>query len=792
MLEEIGGSMFSENNQISGRQVFRLLTYDFLGMGTLLLPTMLADTAGRDGIFCILAGILSTFLYLKLLRYLLKGMKTSYPDFLKQKCGKVCGYVLWGGYFLYFILMASYTAYLFSTLMLNGLVENVSFYLVLMLILLLAFYGMAGGIEGRARVYEILFWFLMIPLFLMLFAACREVKPAYWSPVFMADGKEVLSGSYYVLFCYSMVSIVLFLKEYVADRRKCVGAAEKAVWFSGGVFAVLYLILIGLFGVEALAQMKFPAVTMMSRVQVTGGFLKRTDAFMFSIWFFTLYAMLNSMVFYSGNLAAKVIRDCGGYLEGKKRMLPYLILLLLVYGVTVLFYRNQQFLDCVTFLLWRIGTPFVVGVPLLLCVFGKMPNRGMEERRTEKCRTKKHGVEVCGKKENRDEGKKCKKNVRVLVLVCFLFGCLFLQGCNVAELEDKAFPVLLNIRDQDDFQNVWLNHEYAGNKKVDYNHLKVVLIERSFLEKEAEVEDMLSMLEQEKEVPWNAYVMTTESCDRLAQTEGELDVLLGNYLEELLENTSGIDQKAYPTLGMLYEERANHLETLYIPFVDIEGEQSGAVEDDTEKEEQSATVWDDTEKEEEEQQPVMTGKPQITAYEVWKRGRAAGLVDTDTARAAFFTQNFADDYTLQLAPELYVKVDAASCRVKEIEKIGAGGLTGQIVTVTVTGEGEILSGTVSASENPANSEAGNTETNITNTSYEKMTRKKEQIINTRMEDYLNATASHALEKEIDITNSYRNLGADNRTWYFKYQNTPAAYEKDIKIQYLVKINWKSE
>ena len=727
--------MFSENNQISGRQVFRLLTYDFLGMGTLLLPTMLADTAGRDGIFCILAGILSTFLYLKLLRYLLKGMKTSYPDFLKQKCGKVCGYVLWGGYFLYFILMASYTAYLFSTLMLNGLVENVSFYLVLMLILLLAFYGMAGGIEGRARVYEMLFWFLMIPLFLMLFAACREVKPAYWSPVFVADGKEMLNGSYYVFFCYSMVSIVLFLKEYVSDDKKHISAAEKAVWFSGGVFAVLYLILIGLFGVEALAQMKFPAVTMMSRVQVTGGFLKRTDAFMFSIWFFTLYAMLNSMVFYSGNLAAKVIRDCGGYLEGKKRMLPYLILLLLVYGVTVLFYRNQQFLDCVTFLLWKIGTPFVVGVPILLCLTG--------------------------------ERKKHKKKVRVLVLVCFLFGCLFLQGCNVAELEDKAFPVLLNIRDQDDFQNVWLNHEYAGNKEVDYNHLKVVLIERSFLEKEAEVEDMLSMLEQEKEVPWNAYVMTTESCDRLAQTEGELDVLLGNYLEELLENTSGIDQKAYPTLGMLYEERVNHLETLYIPFVDIEGEQSGAVEDDTEK-------------------------PQITAYEVWKRGRAAGLVDTDTARAAFFTQNFADDYTLQLAPELYVKVDAASCRVKETEKIGAGGLTEQIVTVTVTGEGEILSGTVSARENPANAEAGNTETNITNTSYEKMTREKEQIINTRMEDYLNAIASHALEKEIDITNSYRNLGADNRTWYFKYQNTPAAYEKDIKIQYLVKINWKSE
>lgn len=714
--------MFSENNKISDRQVFRLLTYDFLGIGTLLLPTMLASTAGRDGIFCILACLILAFLYLKILQYLMQNTGKSYPDYLKKCCGKVIGYLLWCGYFLYFMLMASYTAYLFSTLMLNGLVENISFYLVLLLILIVAFYGMAGGIEGRARVYEMLFWFLMIPLFLMLLAACREVKPAYWSPVFSSGFKEVFRGSYYVFFCYSIVTLVLFLKEYVTDSEKYRKAAGKAVWFSGGVFAVLYLVLVGLFGADALAQMKFPAVTMMSRVQITGGFLKRTDAFMFGIWFFTLYALLNSMVFYSGNLVAKVIRDCGGYLEGRKRLLPYVILLLLVYGMAVLFYRNQQILDSVTLLLWKIGTPFVTGVPVLLCVFGAKPRNESEESE---------------KKESRDVRKNRRKKAGLLAGI--LFGCLFLEGCNVAELEDKEFPVLLNIRDQDDFQNMWLNHEYAGNKEVDYNHLKVVLIERSFLEKEAAVDGMLSMLEQEKEIPWNAYVMTTDSCENLAQTEEKLDTLLGNYLEELLENTSGISQKAYPTLGMLYEERANHLETLYIPFVE---------------------TADD--------------KPQITAYEVWKRGEVAGLVDTDTARAAFFTQNFADDYTLQLAPELYVKVDTANCRLKIAEKIGAGGLTSRCVTVTVTGEGEVLSGMAGKSAD------------------EKLTTEEETILNERMQNYLNAVAAHALDRKIDITNSYRKLGADNRAWYFQYKNAPAAYEQDIKIQYLVKINWKTE
>lgn len=43
--------MFSDNNRISGRQAFRILTYDLLGAGSLLVPGILANRAGCDGIF---------------------------------------------------------------------------------------------------------------------------------------------------------------------------------------------------------------------------------------------------------------------------------------------------------------------------------------------------------------------------------------------------------------------------------------------------------------------------------------------------------------------------------------------------------------------------------------------------------------------------------------------------------------------------------------------------------------------------------------------------------------------
>ena len=56
--------MFSENNRISGRQMYRLMTYDLLGIGTLLVPQMLAKAAGRDGILSIGIGMAAALMYL--------------------------------------------------------------------------------------------------------------------------------------------------------------------------------------------------------------------------------------------------------------------------------------------------------------------------------------------------------------------------------------------------------------------------------------------------------------------------------------------------------------------------------------------------------------------------------------------------------------------------------------------------------------------------------------------------------------------------------------------------------
>ncbi len=708
--------MFSKNNQISGRQLFRLLTYDLLGFGSLMIPTVLAGVSGRDGIFAVVIGVLLSLCYLKVLRYVFSDMNGTYEAYLKQELGSFVGSAFEVGYLIYFVLLAGYVAYLFSSLVLRNLLKDESFFLVLFLILLMVFYGAAGGIESRARVYEILFWVLMIPLFLMMLFAAKDVDVDYWTPVFDTSIVGVAAGSYYVLLCFSLIFLTLFLKQYLPDGKKVYQSSRSAVLFAGVLIGALYLLLLGIFGSNALATMDFPAVTMMSRVQITGGFLKRIDAFMFGIWFFTLYALLNSAVFYgSGTLAALLVIK-----EKKKGKWVIAIMLLLVYGCAWLFYHSNKVCEDYDLFLWYVGTPFVVVVPLILLLVKWL--RGRKSQCAQE-----------GEKESGADQSVRKTAGKFIGIFMVALLAANLTGCKRAEVEEKAFPVMLTVRDTEDFCKEWLNQQKFENLVVDYNHLKVIIFEQKFLEDEELMNEMLTILKQDKNVPENTYVLGSNDLDALLALEESMDEPLGNYLEELLENVSYAKKDAYPTLGMLYQEKENHLETLFIPELS-----------------------------------VVDGKPVISSYHVWQHGTAGSVVDNATAMLSFFVDNQLDEFTLQLACNYYVRLTNPSNQIELQETILKSGVTQKEVIVHISCDGELLYQTDDLTPEES-----------------------KELLESQLTEYFNNLSSAALSQGIDLTNSFKKLGGYQRSWYDIYANAPAKYEKTIQIDYQVDINWKN-
>lgn len=703
--------MFVKNNQISGRQVFRMLTYDLIGFGALMIPTVLAKVAGRDGIFSIALGIAGGYLFVKLLSVVLKDMQGDYSSYIKKSFGNIAGGVVLLGYIAYFLLLAGYIAYLLSNLVLTNLLEDESFFLVLTLILLLAYYGTSGGIEGRARVFELLFWILLVPLFLMLVFAVGEMNLDYWTPIITSEAKGIVAGGYYVFLCFSFVFLVLFLHEYLNDAGKIAGACKNALVLAGVLVGVLYMILLGMFGAEALATMDFPAVTLMSRVQITGGFLKRTDAFMFGIWFFTLYALLNSAVYYSGKVSADFFE-----IEAKKVRLVFLAVALAgVFALAYSFYYSGFMREWYEKFLWYVGTPFVVLIPLLLFCKQKIFDENEKNLREQK------KAEREWKRILKRAGK-----TSMLLALAFLFS-----GCKTAQVEDRSFPVFLAVKDTEDFCEGWLNKQHQGNVKDDYNHLKVILIERAFMEDAARMEELLAVLEQDKDVPQNTYVMVTEKAEDILATEEKLGEPLGNYLEEMIENASHVKKDVCPTLGMVYQEKENRLETLYIPYLEVNED-----------------------------------KPAIAKYEVWKRGAAAGIVDTDIAMLSFFLCNQLQEYTLKLEENHFITLSSAGNEFTFSEEIAKSGITEKHVKVKVACEGELLyqQEAFSGQENRKNLER-------------------------QIAEYFSETSERALQQGIDVTNGYKKIGGYQRDWYEKYSDEPQFWEEDIVIDFTFQINW---
>ncbi len=592
--------MFSENNRISERQAFRLLTYDLLGLSTLILPGVLARTAGRDGIFSIAIGMAAAILYLRMLCALQKDCALDFPAYLEQRLGRFWGKLVQAGFLLYLLLLAGYTAYLFADAVLMSLLREESFYLVLCLLLILVFYGLWGGLEGRARIYELLFWVLLIPLFLMLFFSLDEIRTDYWSPVFTAGAGSVAEGGYYVFSALAVIMLILFLGNRVKKKETLFRLGKRALLLTGGIHAALYLILLGVFGERALGSMEYPAVTLMSTVRVSGLFLRRTDAFMFAVWFFTLYALLASSIFYSGEILLQLLGKKAGQADGGKReKAAYAAAILLTGAAAVVCYHSFEWMERCVWLLCYVGTPFLVLVP-----FGLYLSRGWKQKTLQRAQ----------------------RGAAMIVLLLLCGGTL--SGCKTAELEDRDFPVELALSDESDLTREFLDAGNAGNRMIDYSHLKVMILSKSFIEDEGLMEELLRLLREKNEIPQSAYVVVAEDAKELQKAEEALGEPVGVYLEQTFENVSLIKKQAYPTLGMLYQERENQNETLLLPFV---------------KEEQEGLAVD--------------------CYYVWKRGAACGKIEKDAALLSFFTQGQMKEYQLPLEDGGAVSLSGAHTKI---------------------------------------------------------------------------------------------------------------------------------
>lgn len=303
-----GRSMFSNNRKISVRQIRRTMILEMLGISTLILPGILAANGGTDGIFALILGAAGA--YLLLLGWNRSAHRQNFYQAL-ENCKKAvrlaisffCGGALLG--------IAGYVLYLLTRLIKEQLLQEKFEPVILITLTVAAVFGLLRGLESRVRVYEVLFWFLMVPLLIILCLACVNVNPDYWPPIATASAAEFAGSTYVSFLFFALSSLFLLFQPHCNQREKAVNGVKTGLIVVLLLNVAIYLILVGIFQAGLLAQLPFPVITLMAVVKLPGEFFERQDAFMIGIWFFCLFSLLNSMLFYGKELLQNGMRVFG-------------------------------------------------------------------------------------------------------------------------------------------------------------------------------------------------------------------------------------------------------------------------------------------------------------------------------------------------------------------------------------------------------------------------------------------------------------------------------------------------
>lgn len=360
--------MFADNGKISLRQIKRLMIFNIFGITSLMLPEILAKRSGIDGAAAIIVGVAAALLFLRLLSNNLKQMRGDYFSYMREAFGKKGIDFCEIFYFFYSISIAGFTAYTICHLILKNLLQQESFEIILILLLLLGAYGIYGGLESRGRVYEIIFWTLGVLLLVMLALSVGSIDTDKWMPLLYDSGTDFLGSSYQVFGIFSWIFFLLFLKPHCTEPEKLGNAVARAVLVTGGLLFFIYLLLIGIFGTEALGETQFSVVILMSMVELPGGFLERLDVLMVGIWFFALYALMDHMIFHSVNIFMNTFS-----LKNKKY--PALLILFLVYATARGCWESLFFLQLLKGLFYWFAVPVSIGIPMLAYFLVRMKRR---------------------------------------------------------------------------------------------------------------------------------------------------------------------------------------------------------------------------------------------------------------------------------------------------------------------------------------------------------------------------------------------------------------------------------
>ncbi len=378
--------MFARNDKISKRQQKRMLVLDVFSLSCLIIPYIAVNSAGAGGIATVLIGTVLAMLYAGILyicaRQFIdeKKKRINFMAYSKQNVGSFFAGVIGVLYLVKLFLLLTFSASLFAQVIGKTLLIETSVNVVIAVLLLVSAYGAMHGIEKRARLTEILYILVMVPLILYLILGIPKIEftnltTGAVNSNFPKTG--IIWGSLFILLTFCALDGIIFTHFHVkyTEEKRYFTPVFVALTILGVADLLIYLVTVGILGVGEAGSKLWSSVTIMQIIEIPGEFVRRQDKIMLAFWMLSIFNILTYCFFYMVQITKDYIGQC--FIKDFEKYSKANKYIVLIYGILAFGLASTmtdievQFIQFGKYLLC-IGVPQSIIIPLILIGVSKI------------------------------------------------------------------------------------------------------------------------------------------------------------------------------------------------------------------------------------------------------------------------------------------------------------------------------------------------------------------------------------------------------------------------------------
>ncbi len=536
--------MFSDNEKISLRQLKRLLVFDLFGVSGMIIPRIATATSGKDGLITIILAVLFAFIYAWIILSLVKCTGGNYLDYCRRSMGKILTFVIGIIYISKLFVCCVFATRLFGEVINLTLLEDTDPRVIILILLVVSAYAASKGFEVRARIAEVLYFIVIVPIFIFLILGLSKIQLANLMPLFTEGAGNIFAGGYNVFLTFGILEVLLFSAPQIKIKQSDIKKGKRllhyvtrAIIVAGILDVLLFVVTLGILGLGETRQKLWSMVNMIQVIKLPGGFVQRQDAIILGIWMLSIFSILSAFFYYISFIGKFIFRvSKRNYL-----LVPFVILL---FGASIVTIETEQFFYYFEFYMKYIGMPQSILLPALIVLIGKL-------------RKIKNNKPVLNKPV-----------LKSLLFLVTLASVVSLTGCSdMTEIEDRNFvqamgidlkgdeltvyyvlPDLKALTEQGsespeklilelkgfDFWEIEELYDLQYNKKLDFSQLKAIILGKELAKEPKQLAQFLNYVENKYELGRNTLIFTSDSSAKdIISLNKELEGGIGDYLDRL-------------------------------------------------------------------------------------------------------------------------------------------------------------------------------------------------------------------------------------------------------------------